>query len=105
MRKATITVLALIAVTAVGCSDDGDSGNLTVVLDAEDTIPEGLASDPSGVEEEAITDGYSVQFNRYIVSVGLVDMAQANGANRQQSSVVTIADYVNLPTTLPTLDT
>lgn len=108
MRKATITVLALIAVTAVGCSDDGgsgDGGNLTVVLDAEDTIPEGLASDPSGVEQEAITDGYSVQFSRYIVSVGLVDMAQANGANRQQSSVVTIADYVNLPTTLPTLDT
>jgi hypothetical protein len=32
-------------------------------------------------------------------------MAQADGANRQQSSVVSVADYVSLPTTLPTLDT
>lgn len=108
MHKSTMTILALIAITAVGCSDDGgrgDSGNLTVVLDAEETIPEGIPSDPSGEDDEAIVDGYSVEFSRYIVSVGLVDMAQANGANRQQSSVVTVADYVSLPTTLPTLDT
>jgi hypothetical protein len=107
MRKSMMTILALLAGTAVGCSDDGGSGggNLTVVLDAEETIPEGLASDPSGEEEEAITDGYSVEFSRYIIAVGLVDMAQTNGTNRQQSSVVAVADYVNLPTTLPTLDT
>jgi hypothetical protein len=108
MHKSTMTILVLIAVTAVGCSDDGGSGgsgNLTVVLDAEETIPEGLASDPTGTEEEAIVDGYGVEFSRYIVSVGFVDMAQANGRNRQQSSVITVADYVNLPTTLPTLDT
>ena len=108
MHESTMTILALIAVTVVGCGDDGGSGgggNLTVVLEAEDTIPEGLASDPTGTEEEAIVDGYSAEFSRYIVSVGLVDMAQANGANPQQSSVVTVADYVNLPTTLPTLDT
>lgn len=108
MRESRLTVLALLAGMAVGCGDDngsGGEGNLAVVLDAEETIPEGLASDPSGEDEEAITDGYSVEFSRYIVSVGFVDMAQANGANRQQSSVVTVADYVSLPTTLPTLDT
>jgi hypothetical protein len=109
MHKVTMTALALLAGAAVGCSDSGsggsDNGNLTIVLDAEDTIPEGLASDPTGEEEEAITDGYSVEFSRYIVSVGLVDAAQVNGGNRQQGSVVTVADYVNLPTTLPTVET
>lgn len=109
MHKSTMTVLAVIAVTAVGCGDDGGSGggegNLTVVLDAEETIPEGIPSDPSGADDEAIVDGYRAEFDRYIIAVGLVDMAQANGANRQQSSIVTVADYVNLPTTLPTLDT
>lgn len=107
MHRYTMTILALIAVTAVGCGGDGGGGegNLTVVLDAEETIPEGLASDPTGTEKEAIVDGYSAEFSRYIVSVGFADMAQTNGANRQQSSIVTVADYVNLPTTLPTLDT
>jgi hypothetical protein len=104
MRKSTMTILALTAVTAVGCGDDGGSGagNLTVVLEAEETIPEGLAS---GIGDEDITDGYSVEFSRYIVAVGLLDMAQANGANRQQGTVVTVADYTNLPTTLPALET
>jgi hypothetical protein len=97
--------------TAVGCGDDGNDGgssgdgNLTIVLDAEETIPEGIPSDPSGEEDEAIVDGYRAEFNRFIIAVGLVDMAQAGGANPQQSSVVSVADYVNLPTTLPTLDT
>lgn len=108
MRNFATTMLALMAGTAVGCGDDGGSsgdGNLTVVLDAEETIPEGIPSDPSGEEDEAIVDGYRAEFDRYIIAVGLVDMAQADGANRQQSSVVSVADYVNLPTTLPTLDT
>ena len=46
MHESTMTILALIAVTAVGCGDDGGSGgggNLTVVLEAEDTIPEAVS--------------------------------------------------------------
>ena len=106
MHKSTMTILALIAVTAVGCGEDSSTGTLTVVLEAEETIPGGLpSSDSAECEDECIEDGYSVDFSKYIVSVGLVDMAQANGANRQRSSVVTVADYVSLPTTLPTLDT
>ena len=97
-------------ITAVGCSSSsggtsGGDGNLTVVLEAEDTIPEGLpSSDSPECEDECIEDRYSVTFSKYIVSAGLVDMAQANGANGQQSSVVTVADYTTLPTTDPEVD-
>ena len=95
---------AMLAVVGLaGCSDDGDSsgdGNLSVLLSAEDTIPNGI---PSGNGDEEITDGYSATFDRYIIALGLVDMSQLDATNRQTSSVVSVADYVSLPTTNPEL--
>ncbi len=97
------------AALAAGCGDDGGGGNggggdgnLSVVLGAEDTIPEGLDG-TDACEDECIEDGYSVTFDRYIVAVGFVDMNQVGGANPQSSPDVGVADFTSLPSTLPEL--
>jgi len=94
---------ALLSSMAIGCGDDeggGGDGNLSVVLEAEETIPEGLQN---GTGEENIMDGFDVSYSRYIIVVGLVEMSQLDGENRQASDAVAVADFTRLPTTLPEL--
>lgn len=65
---ACMTLIAL-----CGCSDGEatGSGNLSVLLEAEDTILEGL--DP-GMEGESIKDGWQIRFDQYVVVIGDVDV-------------------------------
>lgn len=59
-------------VTGCGGSDDeSDTGSLTVLLDAEDVILEGLEP---GDDVENIADGWAVEFDKYIVAVGEIDV-------------------------------
>jgi hypothetical protein len=88
---------------AAGCGDDGGSGgsgNLSVLLEAEDTITSGLQA---GTGTENILDGFDIDFSRYVISVGLVDMSQLDGANPQSSDAVVVADFTRLGTTPPEL--
>lgn len=88
----------------VGCGGDdqgsGADGNLSILLKAEETIVNGLQA---GTGEENIRDGFDVDFSRYIVAIGLVQMNQVGGSNPQASSVIAVADFTSLPTTLPEL--
>ncbi|NNK07021.1 MAG: hypothetical protein HKP50_06910 [Myxococcales bacterium] len=83
-----------------GSSSTGGSGsgNLSVVLAAEETISDGL---DAGSGDENILDGFDVRFNRYIVAIGNVAMSQVGGANPQSSSVLAVADFTSLPSTQP----
>ena len=104
-NRIVITTLVGLLAAAAGCADDEDSGNgnIDIVLEAEETIPEGIASCASSGGDECISDGYSASFSKYIISVGFIAMAQTDGTNPQSSSTVGVAEYTNLPTTLPTL--
>ncbi|NND28554.1 MAG: hypothetical protein HKN97_08200 [Myxococcales bacterium] len=83
-----------------GSSSTGGSGsgNLSVVLAAEETISDGL---DAGSGDENILDGFDVRFNRYIVAIGNVAMSQVGGANPQSSSALAVADFTSLPSTQP----
>jgi len=87
---------------ACGSSSTGGSGsgNLSVVLAAEETISDGLEA---GTGDENILDGFDVRFNRYIVAIGNVAMSQVGGANPQSSSALAVADFTSLPSTQPEL--
>lgn len=61
-----VHALLLLAIVAAGCTDT-PTGDLTVMLEAEDTIPEGLA--PGG-GDESIVDGWTVTFDTYALVVG-----------------------------------
>ncbi len=100
-RLPTVLVVAL---AMAGCGSDGGAsgnGNLSVLIAAEETIVDGIQA---GTGEENILDGFDVAFNRYIVTIGFVRMAQVDGSNPQSSNVVGVVDLTSLPTTLPQLD-
>lgn len=89
---------------AIGGCGDGDgvggSGNLSVLLEAEPTIVDGLQS---GSSLTNIRDGFDVSYTRHIIALGLVSMSQLDGQNRQRSDVVAVADFARLPPSLPEL--
>lgn len=95
---------AWLAAFSLGCGSSStggsDSGNLSVVLAAEETISDGLEA---GSGDENILDGFDVRFDRYIVAIGNVAMSQVGGANPQSSSVLAVADFTSLPSTQPEL--
>ena len=72
MRR-TIGLIAVLCLL-VGCDDGtgtpGEDVDVSVLLEAEDTITEGLAP---GEGPEAIRDGWAVTFDDYVVVIGDVD--------------------------------
>ncbi len=105
IRQVGLHSITLVGVTLAiaGCGSDGGGsgdGNLSVLLEAEETIVDGLQS---GTGEANILDGFDVDFNRYIASIGFVRMVQVDGSDPQSSSVVGVVDLTSLPTTLPQL--
>jgi hypothetical protein len=66
-----------------GCGDDAATGDVTFLVQAEDTITEGLAA---GDGDENITDGWSVSFDRYAVAIGEIQLGFATDATRRTSS-------------------
>jgi hypothetical protein len=105
MRIGKLWILtALIAGSFTGCGSDSTGGsgdgNLSVLIEAEETIPDGLQA---GDAEEDIRDGFDISYTRYIVTLGNVAMSQLDGADFQSSAVVVVADFTSLPSTLPEL--
>lgn len=74
----------LTSILAAGCTDT-PTGDLTVLLQAEDTIPDGLAP---GAGVENIVDGWTVRFDTYAIVVGDVHLARdAEGLEVHDESV------------------
>jgi hypothetical protein len=73
-RNVAGAVIILMLGLAACSGDDGGSGTLSVILEAEDTITGGL--DP-GADVENIKDGWQVRYGKYIVSVGDVEVHYA----------------------------
>lgn len=64
----------LVGFAAAACGSDNESreaGSLTVLVEAEDVIQQGLEP---GDEPEKIRDGWRVQFDKYIVVIGQIDL-------------------------------
>lgn len=82
-----VTVLA-----AIGCA--GPTGDVTVLLEAEETITEGL---DAGAGEEDVVDGWSVRFAKYIVAVGDVRLERSADAQEAHDPTVRAIDLATLP--------
>ncbi|MEM8607288.1 MAG: hypothetical protein AAGF92_09285 [Myxococcota bacterium] len=98
-NRIVMSMCAGLLVAAAGCGDDssGGDGNVTININPEDTITNGIDSCADTDEpDECIADGFSVSFSKYIISVGFVDMAQVDGANPQSSDAVAVAEFTNL---------
>jgi hypothetical protein len=68
-RITTSNVLFALFVSA--CGGDEEKGTLSVAVEAEDTIQNGIEAGDSG---ESIQDGWSVVFEKYVVAIGDIDV-------------------------------
>jgi hypothetical protein len=86
-------VVALLS--ACSSSDEGGSGSLSVLLEPEDTITGGLAA---GSGEEDITDGWNVDYAKFIATVGDVDLKfSTDNSVVAEAADVFVVDLTKLP--------
>ncbi len=93
-----ITRLTCLGALALGCSasGEGSTGDLTVLLEAEDVITEGLEA---GDDVENIRDGWTVTFDKYIAAVGHLDLHLSSDESVDaESADVFVIDLTEVPT-------
>lgn len=101
-RNVRANLILLSLLTVVGCADDGggptpSEGALTVLLEPEDALIEGLEA---GDGEEMIQDGWSVTFDRYLITVGAIDVhLSTDEAIEAEGEDIWVADLSALPAT------
>jgi hypothetical protein len=85
------------AVVAAGCGGDDEvgSGSLTVLLESEEVIVDGLEP---GDGAEDIQDGWAVGFDKYIVAIGAIDLhlATDDGVEAEAEEVF-VVDLTDVP--------
>lgn len=87
--------LLLLGAALTGCGGDGGTGSLSVLLEAEDVITAGIEA---GEGPENIRDGWSVTFDRYIATVGELDIHLAsNEAVDVEAPEVFVVDVAQVP--------
>ncbi|MCB9601370.1 MAG: hypothetical protein H6720_13685 [Sandaracinus sp.] len=95
MQHPNIRKLLLLLAIATGCGGGSSAGDVTFVVQAEDSITEGLS--PEG-GDEAIADGWSVTFDRYAIAMGEIELGFATDATRQASAEeLFVVDLASLP--------
>lgn len=80
---------------ACSCNDGAGTGSLTVLLEPEDVIIEGM---DAGSGPSDIHDGWSVQFDNYLVAVGDIDLHFSTDESVEaEASDVFIVDLTEIP--------
>lgn len=93
-HRVPLATLALFALSACAAEVEGQ-GRLRVLLEAEETITQGLAP---GEGEEDVRDGWSVQFDRYLVAIGGVRLRHATDVSRLRSAPASfVVDLTRVP--------
>jgi hypothetical protein len=94
-RIGNLTVLSLMAAMQASCDDDGSgSGALSVLLEAEDVITDGI--DPG--EGAGIHDGWQVRFDKYLITIGAIELQNATDASDKHAAADSyVVDLKQLP--------
>lgn len=90
--RLALTLSAIAGLAACG-EDAVETGALQVQLEAEETITEGLAP---GAGDEAIVDGWTVTFDKYVVAIGEIEL-EGGGAEHFHADEVIVADLTQIP--------
>ena len=98
--KARIEVLGvlpllLMGAATLGCGGEAGTGSVTALLEAEDVIIEGIEP---GDGLENIRDGWAVSFDRYIATVGDLDLHfSSNHDIEAEGADVFVVDLTEVP--------
>lgn len=87
----------VLGASALACSggDEAGKGSLTVLLEPEDVIVDGIEA---GTGDSDMQDGWSVEFENYLVAVGDIDLHLSTDESVEaEAPEVYIADLAELP--------
>lgn len=87
---------AICASVVVGCSEDtADPGTLVVSVESEETITQGLVA---GTGPEDIADGWDVAFDKYLLTLGEIDLHFASDDGvREVAEELFVVDLTQVP--------
>ena len=95
-----LTLLLVLGFLAIACDSEEEAvgtGSLTILLEAEDVILEGLEP---GEDVENIRDGWGVSFDKYLVAVGNIDAHLSTDESKEvKSSDSYVVDLTQVPAT------
>jgi hypothetical protein len=99
MRKTIIlrSTLCALGLFAAACGDDdaaAGSGSVAISLEAEETITDGLEP---GSDLENIKDGWSVRYDRFLITVGNVVAKSSDDASEVSQKKIYLLDLTKLP--------
>jgi hypothetical protein len=117
MKKTLAFVVALVSALSIGCgpenmtsttsssSSGGSSGlgSLTIKVSGRNAAKMGFPSDDDGTMVSFV-DGWSVQFSKFIVSFGAIDVHGTDGAMGVTTTDRYVADLHEADAALPTFD-
>jgi hypothetical protein len=84
-----------IALLALAACDGGGTGTVQVFVEAEDTIPEGLQP---GDGAEDVVDGWTVKYDKFIVTVGDFRASRSEGDGDTLSApTIYVVDLLHVP--------
>ena len=92
--KKSLGALGVVTLFATGCGPLG-SGSLTVLLETEDVIVDGLTP---GDEAANIKDGWTVEFNKYLATIGDIDLHYSTDEGLEaEAGDVYVVDMTQVP--------
>lgn len=95
--RALAVMCSASAVLGVGCGSDdaGGSGSLAVLVEAEDVITDGIEP---GEGAENVRDGWTVRFDKYVLTIGDIALRAASDANATAvANELHVVDLVDVP--------
>ncbi|WP_272420124.1 hypothetical protein [Polyangium jinanense] len=96
--RAQLVALSSAALFVVGCGgEDGataEKGSAQIFVEAEDTIPNGLAA---GMGEEDIQDGWSVDYERFLITIGNIRTSRSDATETLTAPDVYVLDLKKVP--------
>ena len=94
-RTMRISGFVFCALASACAGNEALGGDLSVLLEAEDSITEGIAS---GTEADNIQDGWAVSFDKYIVTIGTVRVRFSTDETLQAKAAdVFVVDLTQVP--------
>ncbi|WP_282416687.1 hypothetical protein [Polyangium sp. 15x6] len=96
--RAQLLALSSAALFVVGCGgEDGataEKGSAQIFVEAEDTIPNGLAA---GMGDEDIQDGWSVTYDRFLIAIGNIRASRSDATEALTAPDVYVLDLKKVP--------
>ncbi len=93
-HRVLFTASLVLVPLAAGCDSASGSGSLTLLLEPEASITDGVAA---GSANEDIVDGWSATFSKYVVAVGDVRLDHGSSSAESLHPTVHVVDLTALP--------